>query len=67
MLLILAVAQFAALPVLVDKFHQFLASKEDIGNTIFASAAGLSVAVIGGASELLSVLGASRRRATCSI
>lgn len=61
-LFIFAFALFEVLPVLVDKFHQFRASPKLNWNAIFASMAGVSVAVLGGASKLLSVLGGAKKK-----
>jgi hypothetical protein len=63
LLLIAAVALFEALPFLVEKFHHFRwISANTNWNTIFASAASISVAVIAGASRLLSVLGGAKKK-----
>jgi len=62
LLVVLAFALFETLPILVGKFHQFLVSPEIDWNPIFASVAGVAVAVLGGASKLLSVLGGAKKK-----
>jgi hypothetical protein len=62
LLLILAFALFEALPVLVDRFHQFRVSPETKWDAIFASVAGVSVVVLGVSSKLLAVLGGAMRK-----
>lgn len=65
LLLILAVALFEALPALVYKFHQFHGYRNNTStdwNTIFMWLAGVSVAVMGGAGKLLSLLGGATRK-----
>ena len=63
LLAILAFGLFETLPVLVDKFHQFMVSPEmNWWNAIFASVAGTSVAILGGASKLLSILGGAKKK-----
>ena len=62
LLLVLACAVFETLPILVNQFHQFVASPKLPWNTIFVSAGGVSVAVMGGAGKLLSVLGGVKKK-----
>jgi hypothetical protein len=63
LLAILAIVLFETLPILVDKFHQFMVSPEmNWWNAIFASLAGTSLAVLGGASKLLSILGGLKKK-----
>ena len=59
---VLACAAFETLPILVNQFHQFVASPKLPWNTIFVSAGGVSVAVMGGAGKLLSVLGGAKKK-----
>jgi hypothetical protein len=62
LLVVLVFALFETLPILVGKFHQFLVSPEIDWNPIFASVAGVAVAVLGGASKLLTVLGGAKKK-----
>ncbi len=62
LLLILLAATFETLPVLVDQFHHFRVSPDMNWDAIFASMAGVSIAVMGAASKLLSVLSGLKKK-----
>ena len=59
---ILAIAAFELLPILVGEFHHFRERLELNWEAIFASVAGVSVAVLGGAGKLLSTLGGAKKK-----
>ncbi|WP_286266749.1 hypothetical protein [Thalassotalea atypica] len=62
LLFVLVFALFEALPLLVDKFHQFLVSPDSNWNNIFASMIGVSVAILSGASKLISVFAGAKKK-----
>ncbi len=65
LLVILAVALFEALPALVYEFHEFQGHRTSSSrnwDTIFTWLAGVSVAVMGAAGKLLSVLGGAKKK-----